>query len=122
LKNSGQTLVEKNKSDFARKISINPSAPVCKSRTDQSNLAGKIPGELCCKIFSRIFSKIILPGSRSKNFQTIAPEQKNLNKSYQFTPPKTTLFSEFTTFPIRARIALRSPKIPKKSPKRAPFG
>jgi hypothetical protein len=42
LKNSGQTLPEKNKSDIARKISIDPSAPAWKSRADQPDLAGKL--------------------------------------------------------------------------------
>jgi hypothetical protein len=91
LKNSGQTLVEKNKPDLVRKISIDPSAPVCKSQTDQSNLAGKISSEFCCKISSGLFQKLFYRALAQKIFKP-SSGRKILNKSHKFTPPKTSYF------------------------------
>jgi hypothetical protein len=88
LKNSGQTLVEKNK----------------------SNLAGKISSELCCKIFSRTFSKIILSGFVQKMFKQ-SSGTKNLQQIPSVHPPKTTFFQSSLPLPSGHVSASVPPKI-----------
>ena len=82
--------------------------------------AGNFPAGFFPENFLPDFFKIILPAPSSNFFQTILRNEKSPTNSTS-SPPQNTLFSEFTTSPIRARMGPRSPKTLKQSLKRASF-